>query len=74
MDKDYQRRPKKLLRAYPREYRGKLRALVADIRNLDPEVWHKDWNLKKRHELCRISNGTGSPASQLLCNDSVQVV
>jgi hypothetical protein len=71
MDKDDQRRPKKLLRAYPREYRGKLRALVADIRNLDPEVWHKDWNWKKRHELCRISNGTGSPGSQLLCNDSL---
>ena len=38
MDKDYQRRPKKLLRAYAREYQGKLRALVADIRNLDPSV------------------------------------
>jgi transposase len=40
-----------LLKAYPREYRGNLRALVADIWTLDPEVWHKDWNLKRRHEL-----------------------
>ena len=31
MDKDYRRSPKKLLKAYPREFRGKLRALVADV-------------------------------------------
>ena len=49
LDKHHQRSPKKLLRAYPREYRGKLRTLAADIRNLDPDVWRKDW--KKRHEL-----------------------
>ena len=51
LDKHHQRSPKKLLRAYPREYRGKLRTLAADIRNLDPDVWCKDWNMKKRHEL-----------------------
>ena len=51
MDRDYRRSPKKLLKSYPREYRGKLKALVADIRTLDPEVWHRDWNLKRRHEL-----------------------
>ena len=51
MDRDYRRSPKKLLKSYPREYRGKLKALVADIRTLDPEVWHRDWNLKTRHEL-----------------------
>ena len=51
MDRDYRRSPKKLLKSYPREYRGKLKALVADIRTLDPEVWHRDWNLKRKHEL-----------------------
>ena len=48
-DRDNRRSPKKLLKSYPREYRGK--PLVADIRTLDPEVWHRDWNLKRRHEL-----------------------
>ena len=57
MDRDYRRCPKTFLKAYSREYRGKLKALVADIRTLDPEIWNRDWNLKRRHELAFEFNG-----------------
>ena len=54
LDKHCQRSPKKLLSAYPRDYRGKLKKLSADIRDLDPHVWHKGRNMKKRHELAFV--------------------
>ena len=36
------RSPKKLLRAYPCDYRGKLKKLSADIRDLDLHEWRRD--------------------------------
>ena len=50
LDKHHRRSPKKLLRAYPRDYRAKLKKLSAEIRDLDPNVWCKEWSMKKRHE------------------------
>ena len=47
----HQRNPKKVLRAYPRKYRGKLKTLIAEIKALDPAVWRRGWNMKRRHEL-----------------------
>ena len=57
IDRDYRRLPKAHLKASSRKFRRKLKALVADICTLDPEIWSRDWNMKRRHELAFEFNG-----------------
>ena len=47
MDRDYRRSPKKLLKSYPREYRGKLKALV------------RPWSLTFELSILRFGTGIG---------------